>query len=78
MSSPLEHGTRAHGCLAEIVFELAAGVVPGSWYALLVDGIGALLIVLRARKEERELPEGLKAYRDFSRGVRCRLIPGTW
>ncbi len=61
-----------------ILFELGMGVMLASWWALLLGGLCAILIILRTVLEDRTLQAELAGYGDYSRQVRNRLIPGIW
>lgn len=64
--------------LAMIVFEVAISSVLGSWPAILVGGVCALLFILRTALEDRSLQAGLAGYAEYARRVRYRLLPGVW
>ncbi len=61
-----------------IVYELAAGVLLASWWALLFGGLGAGLLVARTALEDRTLLAELAGYAGYAREVRQRLVPGVW
>lgn len=70
---------RHPGYVAGILIIAASGIALGSWLA------AALLVILtlpfllyRAITEDRILQAELPGYRDYSRRVRWRLIPGLW
>ncbi|NPV41618.1 MAG: isoprenylcysteine carboxylmethyltransferase family protein [Anaerolineae bacterium] len=50
----------------------------GSWVAFLVSLLMIFFIVFRIRDEEKTLLEGLPGYREYTRKVKYRLIPGIW
>ena len=50
----------------------------GSFAALVVALLLAVLIVARLADEERFLCANLAGYEDYRRQVHCRLIPGIW
>lgn len=61
-----------------ILFELAAPVMLGSWWALGIGGLAAILFVVRTALEDRTLRAELEGYRSYSFRVRHRLLPGLW
>ncbi len=69
---------RHPGYIGGIVFELGMGFLLGSWWAIAVGGLCALLLVLRTRLEDRTLQAELPGYQDYAYQVRYRLIPGIW
>jgi len=50
----------------------------GSWWALFVVPVMALVIVWRLRDEERRLVSDLRGYAEYRTRVRYRLIPFVW
>jgi protein-S-isoprenylcysteine O-methyltransferase Ste14 len=61
-----------------ILFELAVPILLASWWALIVSGLGAILLILRTALEDRTLQVELTGYVDYVRQVRYRLLPGIW
>jgi len=61
-----------------ILWGVAAAVLLGSWWALVVGGVGACLLVVRTALEDRTLGMELAGYSDYARRVRYRLVPGVW
>jgi protein-S-isoprenylcysteine O-methyltransferase Ste14 len=61
-----------------ILFEPAMAILLASWWAFLVGGICAILLVLRTALEDRTLQAELTGYVDYARRVRFRLFPGIW
>lgn len=61
-----------------ILYELAAPILLGSWWALLPSGLGAILLCLRTALEDRTLRAELPGYTDYAHQVRYRLLPGIW
>jgi protein-S-isoprenylcysteine O-methyltransferase Ste14 len=61
-----------------ILYELAVPVLFASWWALLVSGLNAILLILRTALEDRTLQAELTGYADYTRQVRHRLLPGIW
>ena len=69
---------RHPGYFGAIVFELAVSVLLASWWALLISGLCATLLILRTALEDRTLQAELTGYGDYGRQVRYRLVPGIW
>jgi protein-S-isoprenylcysteine O-methyltransferase Ste14 len=69
---------RHPGYLGGLLFGLATPVVLGSYWALVPQGLAALLLVGRAVLEDRMLTLDLLWYAEYKETVRFRLIPGLW
>lgn len=69
---------RHPGYLGAILVELAIPFLLASWWALLIDGVNVLLVILRTGLEDRTLRTDLAGYPDYARQVRYRLVPGLW
>jgi len=50
----------------------------GSFWALIPVTIGSLVLIVRTALEDRTLQNELEGYREYTRRVRYRLIPGVW
>jgi protein-S-isoprenylcysteine O-methyltransferase Ste14 len=61
-----------------ILYELAVPILLTSWWALIVSGLGALLLILRTDLEDRNLREELAGYGEYASQVGYRLLPGIW
>ena len=62
-----------------IVLYLCIPLALGSWRALLPGAANAVLMVIRARQEDRMLrPAELGGYEVYAHRVRYRLLPGVW
>jgi protein-S-isoprenylcysteine O-methyltransferase Ste14 len=61
-----------------IVFELAMSILLDSWWALIADGLCAILWMVRTAIEDRSLQAELAGYADYARRGRYRLLPGVW
>ena len=61
-----------------ILFELAMGVLLGSWWAILAGGLCGILLVIRTVLEDRTLQKELPGYMEYAQSVRYRLIPRIW
>jgi protein-S-isoprenylcysteine O-methyltransferase Ste14 len=69
---------RHPGYAGGILFILAIPLMLGSLWAHLPAFLTSLVVVFRTSREDRTLQEELEGYRDYSRRVRFRLIPGIW
>ncbi len=69
---------RHPGYVGLIGFELAMPILLGSWWSLLVSGIGAVLLVIRTALEDRTLKAELSGYQEYAQSVRYRLAPYIW
>jgi protein-S-isoprenylcysteine O-methyltransferase Ste14 len=69
---------RHPGYVGTILFELAAPLLLGSWWALVPGVISALLLVVRTALEDRTLQQELDGYKQYAGEVRYRLLPGVW
>ncbi len=69
---------RHPGYLGGLMFGLATPIVLGSYWALIPQGLAALLLVARTFLEDRMLKRDLLWYADYAKEVRSRLIPGVW
>jgi protein-S-isoprenylcysteine O-methyltransferase Ste14 len=61
-----------------ILYEIAVPVLLASWWALLVSGLSAILLLIRTILEDRTLRAELNGYQDYAQKVRYRLLPGIW
>lgn len=64
--------------LATMLLELALSTLLASWWAILLSGVCAILLVIRAALEDRTLQSELNGYMDYSSQVRYRLLPKVW
>jgi protein-S-isoprenylcysteine O-methyltransferase Ste14 len=69
---------RHPGYLGTILYELAVPILLASWWALIVGGLNAILLIVRTALEDRTLQAELSGYDDYARQVRYRLLPGIW
>ena len=72
------HYVRHPAYVGAILSELAVPVLLASWWALVVSGLSAILLILRTALEDRTLRAELTGYVDYARQVRHRLLPGIW
>jgi protein-S-isoprenylcysteine O-methyltransferase Ste14 len=61
-----------------VVLYFATPVMLGSLWALILGGLSALLMVVRTVLEDKMLLNELDGYKEYSRRVRYRLLPGVW
>jgi protein-S-isoprenylcysteine O-methyltransferase Ste14 len=64
--------------ISTILYELALSTLLASWWAIIIGGLCAILLILRTAFEDRTLQTELNGYADYSSQVRYRLIPGIW
>jgi protein-S-isoprenylcysteine O-methyltransferase Ste14 len=60
-----------------ILFELAAPIMLGSWWALIPGGLDATLYVIRTALGDRTLQKELDGYQEYAQRMRYRLLPGV-
>jgi protein-S-isoprenylcysteine O-methyltransferase Ste14 len=72
------HYVRHPAYVGVMLYELAVPVLLASWWALLVTGLSAILLILRTALEDRTLRAELTGYADYARQVHHRLLPGIW
>jgi len=61
-----------------MLFWIATPFALGSFLALIPGLLGVILIIYRTAREDKFLQENLKGYREYSKIVKYRLIPGIW
>jgi protein-S-isoprenylcysteine O-methyltransferase Ste14 len=69
---------RHPGYAGMILFELTVPILLASWWAWIPSVLNATLFVVRTALEDRTLQGELEGYRDYTRQVRYRLLPGVW
>ncbi|UNC92201.1 methyltransferase family protein [Candidatus Contubernalis alkaliaceticus] len=69
---------RHPGYLGGIIHTIMTPVALGSWAALLPGLFIVGIFIVRTGLEDKVLQRELDGYRDYSRTVRYRLIPGIW
>jgi protein-S-isoprenylcysteine O-methyltransferase Ste14 len=72
------HFVRHPAYVGAILFELAVPVLLASWWAMILSGLNAILLILRTALEDRTLQSELAGYADYARQVRYRLLPTVW
>ncbi|MBN2387972.1 MAG: isoprenylcysteine carboxylmethyltransferase family protein [Anaerolineales bacterium] len=61
-----------------ILFNLGVPLLLDSAWAFLPAGLTVCAIVIRTALEDRTLQEQLPGYKEYTRQVRSRLLPGLW
>jgi protein-S-isoprenylcysteine O-methyltransferase Ste14 len=69
---------RHPGYLGGLIFGLMTPLVLGSYWALIPQGLAAVLLVGRTFLEDRMLMTDLLWYVEYAKVVRFRLVPGAW
>jgi protein-S-isoprenylcysteine O-methyltransferase Ste14 len=69
---------RHPGYLGGLLFGLTTPLVLGSYWALIPQGLAALLLIGRTILEDRMLMKELLWYAEYARAVPSLLIPGVW
>ena len=69
---------RHPGYVGFIFQALGMPLLLGSLWALIPGIVGLVLMVVRTAFEDRMLQAELPGYRDYTREVRYRLVPGIW
>lgn len=69
---------RHPGYTGGIISNLMVPMVLGSWVALIMATLVAIGYTLRTLFEDRTLQKELTGYKEYSKKVRYRLIPGVW
>jgi protein-S-isoprenylcysteine O-methyltransferase Ste14 len=64
--------------LGGVMTGLSLGAVSGSWWALLIGAVDALLMIVRTALEDRTLLAELPGYAMYAAQVGHRLLPGVW
>jgi len=72
------HYVRHPAYLGAMMYELAVPILLASWWALLISGLSAILLIIRTALEDRTLQSELTGYIDYAHQVRYRLLPGIW
>ena len=72
------HYVRHPAYLGAILYELAVPILLASWWALMISGLNAVLLILRTSLEDRTLLTELAGYPEYAREVHHRLLPGVW
>lgn len=70
----IRHPMYAGVILVMLFFPLSLG----SLYAYIPASVIIILFIIRASLEDKELQQELPGYKEYSRSVRYRLLPGVW
>ena len=69
---------RHPGYVGGILFCVGTALCLGSLGALIAAGLASALLVLRTRWEDQTLQAELAGYKEYTRRVRSKLLPGVW
>jgi protein-S-isoprenylcysteine O-methyltransferase Ste14 len=69
---------RHPGYVAGILFCVGIALCLGSVWALIPAGLASALLILRTHWEDQTLQAELPGYKDYTKRVRFKLIPGVW
>jgi protein-S-isoprenylcysteine O-methyltransferase Ste14 len=72
------HYMRHPAYFGAILYELTVPILLASWWALILSGLNALLLIVHTALEDRALKGELTGYADYTRQVPYRLLPGIW
>jgi protein-S-isoprenylcysteine O-methyltransferase Ste14 len=72
------HYVRHPGYVGFFFQALSVPIVLGSLWALLFTIPAGVLMIIRTAFEDRMLQEELEGYKEYTREVRYRLLPGVW
>jgi protein-S-isoprenylcysteine O-methyltransferase Ste14 len=61
-----------------LVMLIGVPLALGSFWALVIMPIDAVLFAIRILDEENALTEELRGYREYTETVHSRLVPGVW
>jgi protein-S-isoprenylcysteine O-methyltransferase Ste14 len=61
-----------------LVMSIGVPLALGSYWALVIVPIDAVLFAIRIFDEEKALTEELHGYREYTETVHSRLVPGVW
>jgi len=69
---------RHPGYVGSIVAYVGTPIMLGSWWAIALGVVTALLMIVRTAFEDRTLLQELDGYQEYAARVRYRLLPGVW
>lgn len=78
VSSGVYSIVRHPGYAGSIIYYLAAAMIVGGWFTWVVVFLIIVLFFVRTVLEDRYLIRELDGYRDYSKRVKYRLLPGIW
>jgi protein-S-isoprenylcysteine O-methyltransferase Ste14 len=69
---------RHPGYLSGILFATSIPLLIGSLFSFVGVGVYIILMIIRTWLEDKTLQEELEGYKEYTKQVRFRLIPGIW
>ncbi len=69
---------RHPGYVGSILAYVGTSITLGSWWAIALGVLIAVLMVVRTALEDKTLLQELVGYKDYAARVRYRLLPGVW
>jgi protein-S-isoprenylcysteine O-methyltransferase Ste14 len=69
---------RHPGYVGAVLYSLGIPLMLESYWALIPGVLLVVMIVVRTILEDKTLQRELKGYREYTRAVKCRLVPGIW
>ena len=69
---------RHPGYLGAMIFSISIPILLGSWWAVILGFLAAVLYIVRTALEDQTLQEELPGYLEYAGKVTSRLIPGIW
>ncbi len=64
--------------IGAVLFFICTPLALGSFYAIIPGTLGSILIIVRTYLEDKTLQEELEGYKEYTKKVRYRLLPGVW
>ena len=69
---------RHPGYLGGIVWAMGVPMILGSIYGFIPSLVGIIIFIIPTGLEDKTLLNELEGYAEYSKKVKCRLIPGIW
>lgn len=69
---------RHPGYVGTLLAYIGTPMMLGSWWAIVLGVITAILIIVRTALEDKTLIAELDGYQEYAARVRYRLLPGVW
>lgn len=69
---------RHPGYVGGLLYMLAGSLVLGSLWALAMQALACMLLIVRTALEDRALQAELPGYAEYAQETRYRLLPGIW
>ena len=76
-SGPYKY-VRHPGYSAAVIWDIGSVLILGSLLILIPVSIAIFLIIIRTHLEDKTLQKKLKGYKEYTKKVRYRIIPGIW